>query len=64
MKAASFFVKFYHLSFSCIASTEDEKDGVFQRIRDKKRPFMLWSQFMTDLHDELFSRFKIKAIVS
>lgn len=41
-----------------------ERGGVIQRIRDKKRPFMLWSQFMTDLHDELFLRFKIKTIVS
>ena len=32
---------------------------VMQKIRDKKKPFMLWSKFMTDFHDELFSRFEI-----
>jgi hypothetical protein len=36
------------------------KKEVVQNIRDRKRPFMLWSKFMTDFHDELFSRFETK----
>jgi HD domain len=37
-----------------------KKSEVIQKIRDKKRPFMLWSEFMTGFHDELFSRFETK----
>jgi HD domain len=37
-----------------------KREEVMQNIRDKKRPFMLWSSFMTNIHDELFSRYKIK----
>jgi putative hydrolases of HD superfamily len=37
-----------------------QKDQVLQKIRDKKRPFMVWSEFMTDFHDERFSRFETR----
>jgi hypothetical protein len=37
-----------------------DKTEVIQKIRDKKRPFMIWSEFMTGFHDELFSRFSTK----
>jgi 5'-deoxynucleotidase YfbR-like HD superfamily hydrolase len=37
-----------------------DKSEVIQKIRDKKRLFMLWSEFMTGFHDELFSRFSTK----
>lgn len=39
-----------------------QEHDVMQKIRDKKRPFMLWSAFMTNFHDQLFSRFETKTI--
>lgn len=36
------------------------KTEVIQKIREKKDRFMVWSEFMTGIHDELFSRFETK----